>query len=639
MIIRHVARPLAGALMGVGLLLASPLLADEVTLRNGEVIRGEIVAEDATTVTIKSPSKSIRISRARISEVRRSGPGEVEVIRARDALGRDRLEEARTLLKDAREKGVSAELADALEKEIVKRESEMELARYQALLQQARADASRGVASESLREVRAMLGKYDKESPIYGELREILVNYHQTLAREYVDKVRTDEAIQQLQRVLELDPNRAEIYVTLADIQRSRNSVAALPIALAAYRRALELSNGRLPAQTETRIYWEMAEIHRQQVNWRDASIMYRTVYQRDPRFNFQLTDRLMNALVNYARELESTQAEAALVVIDEALRIRPDANLHFQRGNILRTIGRLADSTKAFEESLKLNPRMRNARYLIGLNKQAEGSLLEAREQFEAEVAAFPDNYDALCELGEDALSRDDLAAAADFFSRARPLRRDLFRATLGLGRVRRLQDQLPEAKTLIQQILDTREDDREANVEMGRILLAEGKRDEASQFFTRVLTLIDEAPASEQEKLKTLKADALIARGEIALLTAGANTANRDFEAATQVLPNYGMAYFSIGNAYRRRFTSSKRFQDLEKSEENLLKARELSPENPKFALELGILYAEVMAKEKPENEKEYYERAKKHWRDYIELGGSNPSQVEAWIANLGG
>lgn len=613
--------------------------ADQVVLTNGNVIEGEIESQDARFVVIRTQGQQVRIPMARVAEINLSGPGEVELMRAREALQQDRLDDARSLVDQALEKGLPEEAAADVKEIILEREAERELARYRSLISEARQAAARGRSSEALVQLRELINDYDEDSLVRREMVEVLIEYHLNVASDLRDRVRDDEAIVQFQRVLELDPNRAMAYIEVADIFRRRNSPAAWPHAIRAYRRALEVGKDTLDERVITRVHWEMGDLFRQQVNWRDASIYYRLVHQVDPNFNYQLSDRLHMALSNFGRELRSEKNyNAALTVIEEALTIRQDVANNILRGEILTAMERYEESIEAYRTALGIAPRTRNANYQIAMNQLAMGELFAARESLEREVEVHPENYEALCDLGEDALNIGDLERAENFYTRARAVERPRPRATLGLARTKRLDEKLFEARGLVQEVLSYAEDNREANLEMGRILLEEGKESEARDYFTRVLTLIEEAPAEEQEALRELKADALIARGEIGLLTAGPGTANRDFRSALEVMPDYAEAYFSIGNAFRRKYNASKRIGDLREAEKNIIRARELAPENARFALELGILYGEVLAKEDTENARQHIENARSQWREYIELGGSNVAQVETWIANLG-
>lgn len=350
------------------------------------------------------------------------------------------------------------------------------------------------------------------------------------------------------------------------------------------------------------------------------------------------MVDRYHESAMRHIRAIEYRQPDAALKLIEECLAARRNSEMLETKGLILQRLDRIEEFDVAFEALLALEPRRRNLHYHLAQNRFRVGEILQGREMLTQEVTLHPRNYDALVQLGEYALQRDDYNEAQSFFLQARSVDPDLPRAALGLGRALRMQEKLPEAREAVLAVLARLPEDREANLEMGRIYLAENELEQAKEFFSQVLNLIDKASFEEREELKQLRADALIARGEINLLTAGPGTANMDFNQALEVLPGYGQAYYSIGRAYRRKFTSSKNTNDLKEAETNLLRARELQPENPQFALELGILYGEELAQIDAEKEKEYIRKAVDNWRAYIDLGGANAAQVRSWIEQKG-
>lgn len=618
---------------------ATVAVADQVILRNGTVIEGEIESRDDQFVVIRTLTNLVRLPMDRVAEIRESAPGEIELMRAREALRQDRLQEAHRLVEQAREKGASdAQTAEILAN-LRDREAEIEFARYRELMEKARQAATRGQASEALAELRTLVEEGPENEDLRDEMIEILCDYHLRVATDLKDRVRDEQAIEEFLRVLELDPTRAYAHIEVADIYRRRNSSAAWNKALVSYREALEVGQETLDQRSITRVHWEMAELYRQLLNWREASRHYRKVYERDPNFNYQLRDRFHVALGNHANELRTQDRyDRAVELLDEALAIRTDVPTLVAKGELLALKEQYGESITAFRAALDIAPRTRHVNYQLAMSHFALGELGEGREALEREVELFPDNYEAFCDLGEHALDMGDFEQARTHFETARAIYRHRPRATLGLAKTMRELERYGEARSLAQEILDQQEDHLEANLEMGRILLEDHEEREARNYFSIVLDLINQAPAEEQEKLRELRADALIARGEISLMTAGPGTANIDFRSALEVIPDYGQAYFSIGNAFRRKYNSTKRMTDLQEAEQNMLKARELAPTNPRFALELGILYAEVMSKEVPDMEREYLDKARAQWNDYIEMGGTNVAQVERWIANLG-
>lgn len=611
--------------------------AAKITLHGGEVIEGQVIERTQTSVTIKTMSKMLTLPMSRVESIDEGGPGAAQLYEASEALRRGDLDAARSHCAAAIREGAPDEEVKPLLLEIDRRRSAAELQRYSELLAEARAASARGEEDpEAMGKLRALLDTMDQDNPARQEIISIICDYHLANAARLRDRVQNNRAEEELRAVIALDPTRANAYLDLADLYRS--SSATWSQAIDNYVKALEHGKSSFDDRTRARIYYDMAEIYRQRNEWNLAQQNYAAALDASGSKEGRVVDRYHDCALRYIRTIEYRQPEAALRLLDDCLAIRRNSDMLETKGLILQRMGLIADSDKAFEELLALEPRRRDLHYHIAQNRFREGEILQGRELLTKEVDLHPRNYDALVQLGEYALQRDDYDAAQSFFLQARAIDPDLPRAALGLGRALRMQEKLPEAREAVQAVLARLPEDREANLEMGRIYLAENELEQAKEFFSEVLSLIDKASFEEREELKQLRADALIARGEINLLTAGPGTANMDFNQALEVLPDYGQAFYSIGRAYRRKFTSSKNANDLKEAETNLLKARDLQPENPQFALELGILYGEELAQIEAEKEQEYTRKAIENWRAYIELGGANAAQVRSWIEQKG-
>ncbi|MBI5154757.1 hypothetical protein HZA57_05925, partial [Candidatus Poribacteria bacterium] len=181
---------------------------------------------------------------------------------------------------------------------------------------------------------------------------------------------------------------------------------------------------------------------------------------------------------------------------------------------------------------------------------------------------------------------------------------------------------------------------EDREANLEMGRVLLEEKKYDDAEVFFTKVVSRLEQLREDERtSEMRQLMADAYIARGSVRMMTDGPDTAKKDYTNALAVKPEYPAAYYSMGEAYRKRYPSSKKLVDLKSAEENMRKARELDPKQPQFAIGLGILYQQDLSAADDANKDQYIKLALENYRDYLKNGGSDMETVRGWIRELGG
>lgn len=611
--------------------------ASRITLINNEVIEGQIVDENDRLVTIKTFSRTLSIPRHRIKTIEAGAPGSAELYQAGEALERNEFSKARELLEAAVEAGAEGEDVERLQELLASKQAELELQRHEALIRQCREAMEAGTATPAAEELKRIAGGMDEQNAGRAEILELLCDYHMRLAQVARDRVQTNVALEQLFEVIRLDPSHAQAHCDLGDIYRT--SSATWNSAVENYARALALGVDTFPPEEKARIHWQMADIRRQQQNWRESAYHYREAYRTQPTFSTREIERVHDTFKRFARELRLSSPEMALRVIEEGLAIEPNADLIEMQGQLLAESGRYSESTAVFEDLVRLEPNRPNILFQIAQNFAAEGEILEAREYLQRQVRQDSDHYEALVMLGDYALQRDDFEAAEEFYSRAVEAESDRPGAALGLGKTLRRQGKLAEARAAVQEVLVRLPDDHEANLEMGRIYMDEQNYEQARQFFTQVLDLVDEASPEEQEELRVLKADALLARGEIGLLTAGPGTASIDFRRALDVYPEYPMAFHSIGRAYRKKFGLSKETEDLKVAEEHLMKARELEPENARFALDLGILYAEELAPVDTEHEQEYFRRAVENWRDYLELGGANQAQVEAWIREVGG
>ncbi len=612
-----------------------PLQGATVTLTNGDVLEGEIVQRNSSGIQIKSIGATLTIPAPRIRSIEEGGPGSVQLHQAAGAIAVGDIDKARQFLEEARKAGApEADLAES-EKAIERRRAEDELKQYTALINEARAAIKQGQDSPALAQLRTLLSKMPEDNPARPEIAGIVCDFHLAIAASYRDRMDSKRAVDELRKAIALDPKRAQPYIDMADLYKT--SSGTWDQAIINYLKAQEVLGEGITPALNARIHWELGEIFRQRVLWRDASINYRLAHLDDPAVNPRLVERLQEAFWHFGTELQATEPDVALLVVEEGLSVRMNADLLQLKGTVLAKLKRNDDAIAALTQLAALEPKRRDTHFQIAQCHFGLGQLLQGREMLLREVEVNPRNYDALCQLGDFAIQRDDYEAAADFYTRAQALDRDKPRASLGLGKTYRAQKKLAEARIAVDEVLSRLPEDREANLEMGRIYRDEDNLEEAREFFTEVLRLIENAPSADQAGLVRLGADALIARGEIALLTAGPGTANIDFRKAIDVLPDYGQAFFSIGRAYRKKYAASKAVEDLKEAETNLQKARTLEPENAQFALELGILYAEELAQVDKANEKEYNQKAVENWNAYIELGGANAPQVKAWLAEM--
>ncbi len=619
-----------------------------VYLKNGDVIEGQVTQRSERTVTIQTTVSELTLPMSQVDRIDEGEPGDTEIFQAREMIRKNQLAEAERFLRLAEQAGAKPEVLQSVRVEIKTLRDEAEMRRYQELIERARAAAQRGEKSNAIVELEGLLSQLGQDSQARQEIIDILCSFHLTNAENFTDRVELDDAVEELRRVIELDPSRPEAYAQLGDIYKF--ATATYNEATRNYIKALQIGEESLSRERKGAICWETAEIYRQLNKKKEAAEYYLKTYELTPELNLRLKDRFQESFLAFAREIISDKPEHALWMCEKGLEAGRNFELLELKAAALQSMAKKTESEEKMKELLNRSTETylalieededrRNVYFEIAQNHFTLEEVLKGREALQKEIEVWPKNYNAHCLIADYALSRDDYETAEKHYRIAFDVNQDLSRASIGLGRTLRLQKELDEAKEALDEVLVRWPEDRLANLEMGRILRDEQEYDEAKEFFTEVLRLIEEdAEPEERKNLAQLEADAYLARGEINLLTAGPGTASADFRKALEVLPEYPEAFYSIGKAYRKKYGTSKNLSDLETAEENFLEAMQLDPENHEYILDLGILYAEDLAQVDKDKEQEYIQKAVNCWNRYIDMGGPNAGQVRTWIAEIG-
>ncbi len=629
--------------MGIGLrglavlaamgLIGTPCRAERIILRNNSVIEAQITSTDDKFVSIKrADGSTMKLSRSQIARIEQSAPGIMEMQRAQDALQRGDLRAARVLLLAAVEAGAESSRVNEILADLANREKEIELKVHGSRLRDfegAVAKADFATAEKTLAQLETDVAK---DSPLREDLRKCWIEFYLRRAQSRRDTVDDGAAIADLQMVHELDPNRAQVYLEMADIY-AKNSKTRRQ-ALENYEKGLALAGESLDRKQLARIHFELANLYREAGRTTDAFREYRFVHSIDKRFDPRLEDRIIRACYDSVAATEDEDPQRAIEYIDQGIAVRREADLLDRKARLLVALGRYDEATATYRQVLEVHPTYKDAHYNLAQLALRRSELFEARQLLDVELANYPDNYKALCQLGELSLQRDDYEAALGFFEKAHKADKEQTRAKVGLARTLRLQKKYAEARVYVVQLLALNPMDLDANLEMGRILRGEENYEEAAKLYSYVLDLLDAHKGKLDETMTRLKADALIARGEVRLLTTGPSTANADFSQALEVLPEYPAAFYNIGQAYKSKYGFSKLKGDLDEAVRNLEKARALAPKDPSYALALGILFHQTMAQVDQDNKADYLRKAAANYRDYIALGGADSESVEGWI-----
>lgn len=617
---------------------SGPVHADRLTLTNGSVLDGKIVEETPDGVTFRNlRNVVVLIPPGQVAKIERSEPWEFPLRLADEAAAAGRWTDAIARYDEALAAGAPA--ADIAPK----RRKALDSTRTEAVGQWGREiDAARKLVDQkqydrAKRSLDDLLKAIPADDATTATVTRLLADTNYRHSQALRDSVNYYDAEAALRRAIELEPANSKYYFELGELN-SRDSTTRTA-AIQNYRKGLEIAGSGLDPATMLAALYKIGILYQRDGDHANAIRSLRAVYQAQPNYKPGLADSVVQSMSALARENETKNRKLAVESLKQALDIKPaDGALRFELGRLLLEGGDLDAAREQLELLAAKDPSRARVNELLGMTLERSGRTADARTAYEAELALNPSNISALCELGELELTVGSRDRAAEVFTKARTLDRSNPRATLGLARVERERDRPAEARRLATEVLDSSPDSLEANLEMGRAWRDEGRFTDAQEHYTKVVTILEGRP-EDSDAWRRQMADALVAQGEVRLLTTGPGTAQRDFNRALEVLPEYALAYFNIGQAYSKMFVSSKQVDDLKKAEESMLKARELEPNNPEYAIGLGILYQQVLAAADEANRADYLAKAVKNYQDYIATGGAEVELVRGWIAESGG
>ncbi len=225
-----------------------------------------------------------------------------------------------------------------------------------------------------------------------------LASAHHHAGRALMNLGRGDEAHLSVQRAVQLSPEYAEAWYSLAHIERARGRLAE---AVDAYRAALRL----MPS--------------------------------------------LRVALLNLGITLCTLeQTEAALIPLQRLLQLdAAHVDGWINKGLCLHILGRMEASQQAYERALQLAPDQPLAHFYLGCLLNEQMATAPARAHLEAAVAANPQDSDALTELAGLLEQTNELAAAATHIQRGLAQSPDHPGLNLEAARLARRQGRLGEA------------------------------------------------------------------------------------------------------------------------------------------------------------------------------------------------
>jgi protein O-GlcNAc transferase len=190
---------------------------------------------------------------------------------------------------------------------------------------------------------------------------------------------RREEALASYEQGIALNPEDALAYYNRGAIQRMLGDGEA---ALASYDLAIARNKDYAEA------HFNRAVLLQELQRWDQAITGFRRAMALNPAFS---SDYAWSAIGGAQQELRHW--DAALVSMDRSIALRADhAGAHYQRGNILRALGRPDEAIASFDRAIGLNPDHAEA-------LQNRGTTLHSLKRYEEAIA----NYDRALSLRPD--------------------------------------------------------------------------------------------------------------------------------------------------------------------------------------------------------------------------------------------
>lgn len=273
----------------------------------------------------------------------------------------------------------------------------------------------------------------------------------------------------------------------------------------------------------------------------------------------------------------ESGKSEAAIELIERAIRINPVGPFYHTLGNVHHKLGRLDEAVRSFRKALELVPDMAEAHIGLGNTLKALGKLEEATRSYRNALRSNQNLVEAHLNLGNVFRAQSKLDEAIKHFRTAIKLKPDYAEAYNNLGSALHECGNLDEAVKQFRKALELKPDMAGAHNNLGNALQSQGKFDEAIDSFERALML---------------KPDYAEAGNNLGNVFKEQNKLDAAITCYREVLkfnPLMVEAYSGLGRALHEQ-------GEQEDAAESLLKALKLEPDCISAHLGLAAVYQDI-------------------------------------------
>jgi protein O-mannosyl-transferase len=305
------------------------------------------------------------------------------------------------------------------------------------------------------------------------------------LGNALLQKRQVDEALEQFQKALEINPIYVDARSNLGAALFQRGRVDE---AVAQYEKALEIN----PCHAQANYNLGLALFQKGQVD--NAIAQYKRALEINPYYP-EGHNNLGNAL------LHKGQVDEALEQFQKALEINPTyADACSNLGVVLFQKGRVDDAVAQYKKALEIEPDHVDAHYNLGIALLKKGQLDGAIAQFQKAVEMNPDYADARYNLGNALFKKGRADEAIMEFRKVLEINPDYVKAHSNLGVALFQKGQLDEAVTQFQKAVEINPNSFTVRYNLGSALFQKGHLDEAITQFQEVLRLKpDFSPAQD--------------------------------------------------------------------------------------------------------------------------------------------
>lgn len=630
------------AMLAVVACAAGQVHADRVVLNSGRVLEGAIVKQTATEVVIRTEVGNVSLSRRDVRQIETTNmePEEVDgdtAFARRDYDGAAR--NYATALEKVNRSAGNSEARARLEKKIADvRQAQLQQASA-AVLQQLQSAQSMLAArryDQAEKLVEATLPYLSEGDQITSTARRLLAEARFGLAEEAADRLDALAQERHLKKAIEADETFYKAHLAYGDILL--RSSATEKLGLEEILRGLEYGEKLLDEAEVVKYHYLAGMRYYSQGDYAEAATHFIESLRGKGKYP-AYADALDRAAKSYVRLSEVNKGgdfRSTIDTLNEALALDPrNKDARFLLGTIYLDQGEPDKAIPELEETVSIDPNYPRVHRNLARAYLAKRDYDTALKHLDLELKSEPNSYEVMVNraaiyilLAEYDKARDDLAKAVAI----EPSR---WNAYLKAAELASAQERYDDARANLTRVLSLKPDAVEAYVQMGNILVKQKNYNDARKWYNEVIQYLERLGNLSHEYRK-LMAEALTQLGVIDFEQESPRQAETRFVMALQYMPDYAHALNKVGDVKRRLGEEVKARESKEaaapffaEAEQFYRRAIEADPTDADLYLSLGILYHQSMKEAA---------KALPNYMAYLDKGGRN-AEVVKWVDEVGG